>query len=71
MTRKYRLEMWIVILLMTLYALPFVGAAEDFYAQRFGGSSASVQQETAPAVQPQQQRVALPEDSVENPIDRW
>ena len=66
---KYRLERWIVVMLLSLFALPFVGTAEEFYAQKG--------QKTAPVQQHAQKRTtvhratppALPEDSMQNAID--
>ena len=67
MIRKYRLELWIGIALLTLFALPFVGPAEDFYA----GKAREIGRVPTPAPQQQSrvEHVSLPEDGVDNPID--
>ena len=64
MSDKYRLERWIAMLLVTLFALPFVGTAEEFYANRL--QQRRMERSTRHATA---DRVALPEESAPNAID--
>lgn len=66
MNDKYRLERWIAMLLVTLFALPFVGTAEEFYANRLQHGERRIERVKRHAAA---DHVALPEESVPNAID--
>lgn len=67
MNNRYRLERWIVFLLIALFALPFVGEAEAFYAKRLERHRVTEPQALQAA--PTHASMSLPEDTMENPID--
>lgn len=67
-TRTYRLERWITGILLTLFVIPFVAEAENFYAAALTKQKAKIT-DTA-LVTADKAGPALPEDLIENAIDQ-
>lgn len=69
MKANYRLERWIVVVLLGFFALPFVGTAEEFYASRWERRRADTRDERTAPPHAGGGKVSLPEDGVPNAID--
>lgn len=65
MKRTYRIERWITAILLTIFVLPFIAEAENFYVNRMRSQAAPEMHDAAQL----EQRTPLPEDAVENAID--
>jgi hypothetical protein len=70
-TRSYRLERWITAILFSIFIIPFVAEAESFYAAIAQHSMTQKPQAENPTIRyAAPASCPLPEDAVDNPIDR-